>query len=170
MTGNEEHLPPPAQPPFGESLLVGVKNRLLQNLSDWVPARLRVSLHRLRGVHIGDDVWIGRDSLIETAYPSSVRIGSGVTIGIRTTIIAHFQETFGVEIGDKVYIGAGALILPGVTIGEGAVIAAGSVVTTSVPPMTAVQGNPAKRVAKCGIPLERHRSRMEFMKHLKSFE
>jgi acetyltransferase-like isoleucine patch superfamily enzyme len=99
-----------------------------------------------------------------------VRIGNSVTIGIRTTIIAHSQEVTGVTIGDKVYIGAGALILPGITIGEGAVIAAGSVVTTSVPALTAVQGNPARRVARCGIPLERHTSRREFLKHLKRLE
>jgi len=150
-----------------EPLIAGIKNRLLQELADWLPGRLRVSAHRLRGVHIGEHVWIGRDCLIETAYPSLVRIGSNVTLGIRTTIVAHFQEALGVTIGDRVYIGAGALILPGVTIGQGAVIAAGSVVTTSVPSMTAVQGNPARPVAKCGIPLERHTSRMEFVKHLK---
>lgn len=151
-----------------ERIFVGIKNRLCQSLADWFPGRLRVSLHRLRGVNIGDDVWIGRECLIETAYPSLVTIGNGVTISLRTTIIAHFKEGLGVTIGDKAYIGAGVLILPGVTIGEGAVIAAGSVVSTSVPPMTAVQGNPAKRVARCGIPLERHTPRMEFIKRLKS--
>jgi len=151
-----------------EPLFAGIKNRLLQELADWLPGRLRVSLHRLRGVHVGDEVWIGRECLIETAYPSLVTIGNSATIGIRTTIIAHFQEALGVTIGDKAYIGAGALILPGVTVGEGAVIAAGSVVTTSVPPMTAVQGNPARRVARCGIPLERHTSRAEFVKQLKT--
>jgi acetyltransferase-like isoleucine patch superfamily enzyme len=118
-------------------------------------------------VQIGEDVWIGQGCLIDTACPSSVRVGNGVTIGIRTTIVAHFQEVTGVTIGNEVYIGAGALILPGVTIGEGAVIAAGSVVANSVPPMTAVQGNPARPVAKCEIPLGRNTPRMDFVKHLK---
>jgi acetyltransferase-like isoleucine patch superfamily enzyme len=115
-------------------------------------------------------VWIGHGSLIETAYPSLIRIGNNVTIGLRTTIIAHFQEIAGVTIEDDVYIGACALILPGITIGHGAVVAAGSVVTTSVPPLTLVQGNPAKRVAKCGIPLERYTSRKDFVKNLRRVE
>src|SRR5260370_15087448 len=54
---------------------------------------------------------------------------------------------------DDAYIGPAAVILPHVRIGRGAVVTAGSVVTRSVPPMTMVQGNPAKVVARCGIPL-----------------
>jgi acetyltransferase-like isoleucine patch superfamily enzyme len=152
-----------------ESAITGIKNRILQRLAMWLPSRggLRVGLHRLRGVTIGDDVWIGSDALIETACPERVRIGNRVVIGIRATILAHFQELLGVEIKDDVYIGACAVILPGVTVGEGSVVSAGSVVTTSVPPMTVVQGNPAVRVAKCGIPLGLHTSRLEFMRKLK---
>lgn len=150
-----------------EHLLVGIWNRMLQSLAGWVPGRFRVSVHRLRGVQIGEDVWIGQGSLLETAYPSLIKIGNGTTIGIRTVIIGHSQDITGVIIGDKVYVGAGALILPGITVGDGAVIAAGSVVTCSVPPMTAVQGNPARPIAKCGVPLQRHTSRREFMKNLK---
>jgi maltose O-acetyltransferase len=47
-------------------------------------------------------------------------------------------------IGDGAWIGAGALLMPGVTVGEGAVIGAGSVVTQDVPPHTVVAGNPAR--------------------------
>jgi len=49
-------------------------------------------------------------------------------------------------IGNNVWIGAGAIILPGVSIGEGAVIGAGSVVTRSVPANTTVVGNPARPI------------------------
>src|SRR6267378_399520 len=152
-----------------EKAITGLKNRILQNIAMSFPGtgRLRVSLHRLRGVKIGDDVWIGSEALIETAYPECVKIGNRVIIGIRATILAHFQELMGVEIKDDVYIGACAVILPGVTVGEGSVVSAGSVVTTSVPPMTVVQGNPAVRIAKCGVPLGHHTSRHEFMRKLK---
>jgi acetyltransferase-like isoleucine patch superfamily enzyme len=152
-----------------ETLLSGVKNRLLQQLAMSVPGgtSLRVALHRLRGVRIGKDVWIGYQALIETGYPALVSIGDRAIIGIRSTIIAHFQEQRGVTIKEDVYLGACAVILPGVTIGKGAIVAAGSVVTASVPPMTVVQGNPAKRVAKCEIPLGSQTSRREFMRHLK---
>ena len=56
-------------------------------------------------------------------------------------------DTFGkVVIGDYVYIGAEALIMPGVTIGDHALIAAGSVVTKSVPSGIVVAGNPARPI------------------------
>jgi acetyltransferase-like isoleucine patch superfamily enzyme len=154
-----------------EKSITGLKNRILQQLAMSAPGGfgLRVALHRLRGVHIGKGVWIGYGALIETAYPNMVTIGD-LVIGIRSTILAHFQEITGVKINDDVYIGACAVILPGVTIGEGAVISAGSVVTASVPPMTVMQGNPAKRVATCGIPLGLNTSRVEFMRHLKSLD
>jgi acetyltransferase-like isoleucine patch superfamily enzyme len=154
-----------------EKAITGIKNRILQKLAMSLPGggAFRVALHRLRGVKIGDDVWIGSEARIETACPECVKIGSRVVIGIRATILAHFQELMGVEIKDDVYIGACAIILPGVTVGEGSVVSAGSVVTTSVPPMTVVQGNPAVRVAKCGIPLGLHTSRLEFMRKLKKF-
>lgn len=54
-------------------------------------------------------------------------------------------DCFGkIVVEDWVYIGSQSLIMPGVTIGEGALVAAGSVVTKSVPPRTVVGGNPAK--------------------------
>ena len=49
-----------------------------------------------------------------------------------------------ITVEDRVWIGAGAIILPGVTIGEGAMVAAGSVVTRDVPPRMVVAGNPAR--------------------------
>jgi acetyltransferase-like isoleucine patch superfamily enzyme len=144
------------------------KNRLLQSIamSPLCLSELRVPLHRMRGVRIGADVWIGQQALIDTACPEAVAIGNRVIIGIRATILAHFQELSGVWIGDDVYIGACSVVLPGVTIGNGSVVAAGSIVTTSVPAMTFVQGNPARRIARCGVPLGLRTSRAEFMKHL----
>jgi acetyltransferase-like isoleucine patch superfamily enzyme len=152
-----------------EKLLPGIKNRLLQRLAMAMPGAmgLRVALHRLRGVRIGKDVWIGYESLIETGYPSMVSIGDRVIIGIRSTILAHFDDPKAVTIKDDVFIGPCALILPGVTIGEGAVVTAGSVVSCSVPRMTMVQGNPASPVARCGIPLGLTTPYKKFLSHLR---
>jgi len=60
--------------------------------------------------------------------------------------------------------------MPAVTIGRGAVVAAGSVVTQSVPAMTMVQGNPARSIAKVGIPLKMNVSVREFSKELKAIK
>jgi acetyltransferase-like isoleucine patch superfamily enzyme len=93
---------------------------------------------------------------------------------VRTVVIGHFKGSVklsgkehepSVRIGDNAFIGPGVYILPNVTIGEGAVVAAGSVVNQSVPPQTMVQGNPARVVARCGVPLRGH-SYEEFMRHL----
>src|SRR6516225_5945606 len=140
---------------WAEIGLVGLKNRLLQMVARAAPgaSTLRVRLHRWRGVKIGEGVWIGYDAVIETSKPHLVTIGDEAVIGIRAMVIAHFREVRGVTIGPRASVGPGAIIMPGVTIGEGAVVTAGSVVTRSVPPMTVVQGNPARAVACIGLPL-----------------
>ena len=133
----------------------GLINRLFQLLARLSPgaSSLRVWLHRRRGVHIGENAWVGYDTIIETESPELVWIGKNVTLSVRVTIIAHFHNAREVRIEDDVFIGPGAIILPNVTIGRGSVVAAGSVVSSSVPPGMLVQGNPARIVAKCSVPL-----------------
>ncbi len=160
-----------------ENFFAGMKNRILQVLARNVPGRksLRVKLHRWRGVQIGENVDIASDVILETGYPELVSIGNNVIINIRATIIAEFMEAtrdrskkdVSVRIEDDVVIGAQALILPNVVVGRGAVVAAGSVVTRSVPPMIMVQGNPAVPVARCGIPLSHNVTLKEFYQKLK---
>jgi acetyltransferase-like isoleucine patch superfamily enzyme len=138
-----------------ENLFAGIRNRVFQHLARILPGArsLRVSLHRWRGVRIGKGVWIGYDVLLDTSRPHLITIEDGASLSMRVTVIAHFRETQGVKIEQDAFVGPGAIILPNVTIGRGAVVTAGSVVTQSVPPMTLVQGNPAVPVATCGIPL-----------------
>jgi acetyltransferase-like isoleucine patch superfamily enzyme len=153
-----------------ENLLQGFRNRILQHLARIVPGAqsLRVALHRLRGVHIGKNVWIGYDVILDTSRPYLIIIEDGASISMRVTVIAHFRETQGVKIEQDAFIGPGAIILPNVTIGHGAVVTAGSVVTQSVPPMTVVQGNPAVPIASVGIPLSSEEvSLKEFSRRLK---
>ena len=113
----------------------------------------------MRGVRVGSECFIGTAVIIETAFPHLIEIGDRVDLGMRTTIVAHQQGehadegTASVRIGDDVFIGPGLILLPHVTIGDGAVVTAGSVVTTSVPPLTMVRGNPAQPVASCRVPL-----------------
>lgn len=152
-----------------EGILRGICNRLLQELARCAPGATtwRVKLHRWRGVNIGEQVWIGYDSIIETSYPHLVTIRDRATVGIRCTIIAHMREQEGVVLEEDVTLGAGVIVLPNVTIGHGAIVTAGSVVTKSVPPKTLVQGNPAKPIATVEIPLRLDVSLKEFAKGLR---
>lgn len=110
------------------------------------------------GVNIGVDNAIAEKDHWSTE-PYLITIGShcDITKGVRFFThggarVARRKypnfDVFGkVTIGDWVYIGTNSLIMPGVTIGNGALIAAGSVVTKSVPPNVVVGGNPAKIIS-----------------------
>ncbi len=152
-----------------ESALRGFANRVLQHLARILPGAqtLRVALHRARGVRIGQNVWIGYDVVLDTSRPFLITLEDGCVLSLRVTVLAHFRESTGVKIERDAFVGAGALILPSVVIGQGAVVAAGSVVTRSVAPLTMVQGNPAVPVAKCGIPLGPKTTLKEFTRHLR---
>jgi acetyltransferase-like isoleucine patch superfamily enzyme len=161
-----------------DPFLRGAKNRLFQVVALYAPGAdtFRVRLHRARGVRIGEGTFISTGALLETAFPELVWIGSNVLIGIRAVVIAHFRDGLPLEeippvrIEDDVFVGPGAIVLPRVTIGRGAVVAAGSVVTQSVAPMTLVQGNPAVPVARCGVPLGAKTPYWEFLRHLRALE
>jgi acetyltransferase-like isoleucine patch superfamily enzyme len=84
-----------------------------------------------------------------------IRIGSNVSIGPEATILtlghdprsATFEDRGGdVVIGDRAWIGYRSMVLPGVHIGEGAVIGAGAVVAKDVEPYAIVVGNPARKI------------------------
>jgi len=109
-----------------------------------------------RNLTIGDDVDLALEVLITTG--GGVKIGDRTLIGYRTQILStnhNIPENHGrifgsghsakpVEIKEDVWIGCNCIILPGITIGNGAIVAAGSVVTKDVPPYSIVAGNPAK--------------------------
>jgi serine acetyltransferase len=153
-----------------QNVLRRLINRILQMLTMILPGgqNLRVSLHRARGVRIGRNVWISSNVVLETEFPQLIKIDESAFIGIGVIVIAHFKESRrGVRIGKQAFIGPGVIILPDVEIGEGAVVTAGSVVTSSVPAMTVVQGNPAVPIAKCGVPLWPDTPLKEFSRRLK---
>lgn len=108
---------------------------------------------------IGNLCHLGKDVLLDIAHP--IVIGNKVSISMRVTIITHIHvgnsplKELGfsaqykqVVIKDGAYIGAGATILHGVTIGECAAVAAGAVVREDVPPYHLVGGVPARIIRK----------------------
>ncbi len=132
---------------------------------------LRPQLHRLRGVKVGKNVWIGKLVYIDELHPENVVIGDNSAINYRTTIYTHMyfgpkqkNHTGKVIVGKNVFIGPHCLILPDVTIGDGAVIKGGTVVSRNVPPNT-LWGLPnAGPLAKVTVPLTPGHTYEEFIK------
>lgn len=135
----------------------GARNRILQAIAREAPGAetTRVRLHRARGVNIGANVFLGYDVILETGFPQLITIEDNATISVRVMIIAHFNEIAGVTIERDAFLGPGVIVLPRVVVGQGAVIAAGSVVSRSISPLTFAQGNPAVAVAKLSTPFRR---------------
>ena len=117
----------------------------------------RVLLLRLMGVRVGRDVFVGFGLEIDTNHSELIEIGDHVTISHRCTIATHmatsadtplrklYPETAApVSIGNGAWICTGAVLLPGVRIGENAVVAAGAVVDRDVAAGTLVAGVPAR--------------------------
>jgi maltose O-acetyltransferase len=109
-----------------------------------------------RRVRFGDRNIINFGCLLD-GRRYDIRFGDNVSIGPEATILtlghdpqsAEFTDRGGdVVIGDRVWIGYRAVILPGVTVGDGAVVGAGSVVTKNVLPYTIVAGNPARKIGE----------------------
>lgn len=110
--------------------------------------------------HFGKDVYANFN--LTLVDDGEIFVGDHVMFGPNATVIAGghpiepelrkqaFQYTVAVHIGNNVWIGAGAVILPGVTIGENSVIGAGSVVTKDVPPNVIAVGNPCKVLRPIG--------------------
>ena len=113
-------------------------------------------------IDYGKPVTIGRGCFIQQCCTffgrGGITIGNDVFIGPKVNLITinhdpnpeNRSATYGrpIVIEDKVWIGIAATILPGVKIGYGAIVGAGSVVTKDVPPMTVVAGNPARIIKK----------------------
>jgi maltose O-acetyltransferase len=126
----------------------------------------RLTLLRWCGVRIGRDVYIADDFIIveELSGTDLVSLGDRVSIAPRVTLVtsshannsrirAVAPTTRGpVTIEDDAWIGAGAVILPGIRIGKGAVVGANSVVTRDVPPLTVVAGLPARPIRQLPPP------------------
>ncbi len=96
---------------------------------------------RVYPIHIGDDVSIGPEAAI-------------LTLGHDPQSPTFADRGGPVRIGDRVWIAYRAVILPGVEIGEGAIIAAGAVVTRDVPAFTIAAGSPARVVGKRSTTLD----------------
>lgn len=112
------------------------------------------------GAHFEGIAYIGADVYFDAGNADHIYVGEGATITARCLILCHKRDMseYGpgklamklpyhvkdVRIGKHAHIGMGSIVMPGVTIGDGAIIGAGSLVTKDIPPYALAVGNPAK--------------------------
>lgn len=141
--------------------------RLLKLMVKHVPMyQLRSAMLRLCGYAVGKDVYVGEDLIIidEPSDWGMVSIGDRVAISPRVTLVVSSRPNFSriapyvpvkhgpIAVENDAWLGTGVVILPNITIGEGAVVGANSVVTRDVKPYTIVGGSPAKMIRKVSVP------------------
>ena len=153
-----------------------IKITMEMNNSYHTPEELREIMSRLIGKKVDDtfrlfppfytdfgkNITIGKDVFINSGChfqdQGGIEIGDGALIGHNVVLATINHDTIPgngrknhnapIQLGKQVWIGSNATILPGVTVGDWAVIAAGAVVTSDVPPYTIVGGVPAKIIKR----------------------
>ncbi|PYZ92842.1 acetyltransferase [Salipaludibacillus keqinensis] len=130
-----------------------VKNFVVIQLARYTPfLGMKNWLYRtfLR-MKVGDEAAVALMVMMDVMFPEKISIGKNSVIGYNTTILAHEylikEYRLGeVHIGDEVMVGANTTILPGVTIGNGAIVSAGTLVHKDVPEGSFVGGNPMQLI------------------------
>jgi acetyltransferase-like isoleucine patch superfamily enzyme len=135
-------------------------NFCLYRMSFFCPLNsIRIKFHRWRGIMIGKNVYIGMQCSIDNAYPEYIYIEDNASLTGECFVIAHsnpyshFQNVTSAKVSPVIikqgaWICVRSIILPGVTIGENAIVSAGSVVEYDVPAYSIASGNPAKIIAR----------------------
>ena len=123
---------------------------------------------RKKGATIGEHVKL-LSSLIDPNTACLIEIGNYVTI-TNATVYAHdastkiflgYTKIAKTKIGNCVFIGAGSIILPGVSIGNNVIVGAGSIVRNNIPDNSVVIGNPAKVICTLDEYIARNKERMK---------
>ena len=131
-------------------------------LEPFAPRKLRPILIRKMGCHVGKNTFFGDYVRMDTSYADMIYIGDYTHITSGCRLLCHQRDLTGYCVGDnaadlgyrtgEIHIGKGVMvgmetiIMPGVTIGDGAIIGAGSIVTRDIPAWTIATGRPAKVV------------------------
>ncbi len=140
-------------------------------------------------IEFGDNIFIGRNFHISArslSFGSNIMIGPNLVIECDNHVFNHVgrnvfetrnERSIGpVKIENDVWIGANVIILPNVTIGEGAIVGAGSVVTKSIPPYSVAVGNPARIIKRrftkdqLNIHLKQVKSKYKYEEIIKIWE
>lgn len=147
------------------------RNIILYRLAYFCPInKWRIWMHRCRGCHIGEHVYIAQECSIDNAYPELVYIedyaslNGGCTILCHTNVREHFDGIVNCEAAPVVLrhhclVSIHCMLLPGAEIGEYAIVSANSVVGSKVKPCTMVIGNPAKKIYSYEEIIEENKQR-----------
>ncbi len=147
--------------------VTGVRRKVMKVVGGTFPLNsLRRRALRAAGYDIGADVYVGTGLHVtdDLASPleAGLRVGDRASVAQRVIVIASSYPNDSelrwhvgvrsavVEIDHDAWIGAAAILLPGVTVGHHAVVGAGAVVTRDVEPWTVVAGNPARPIRRLG--------------------
>ncbi|MDE5757563.1 MAG: acyltransferase [Allobaculum sp.] len=133
-------------------------------LSPFLPRKIRPWVLRRIGCKVGKDVFIGSQLWIDCGHAELITIEDHVYVTGRTVLLCHKKNLHSYYQGDdyaklpylkgKVHLkrgcstGTGTIIMPGVTVGEGSIIGAGSLVTKDVPDWSIAVGSPAKVIKR----------------------
>lgn len=143
--------------------------RLLKKIVMLLNREIPVETLVKRGMKVGSGFSHQQGCFFDPTHCFLITIGDDVTMSLRVTVLAHdastkrllgYTKIGQVQIEDHAFIGANVTILPGVRIGEGAVIGAGSVVTHDIPAQTVAAGTPARVICSLADYAAKHRAKM----------
>ena len=143
-----------------------IRRKRLEKMMDWSilqsfnPRKIRPRLLRKMGCHVGKGVFIGDYVRVDCGHADMITIEDNVSVASGARLLCHQRDFSDFRVGDDYMklgyvvkpivlkkgclVGMESMVMPGVTIGEGAIVGAGSLVTKDIPAWTIAAGRPAK--------------------------
>lgn len=158
-----------------KQFFTNIRRKHLANKMDWAilepfaPRKVRPNLMRKMGCHVGKGCFIGDHVRIDQGHADMITLEDGVSLASGTRLLCHQRDFTKYYVGGDYMklgyivkpivlkkgclVGMESFVMPGVTIGEGAIVGAGSLVTKDIPSWTIAAGRPAKVIKE--IPQKR---------------